>query len=108
MITEELLREKLEDAKDAGRRAVLIYHNESLWFEHHEKMVQGNEKYDFFMSQLERDEDAVLIFGNQPCEVLLFIALVDKMLDDQNYFKDFLDTCVSYNVEGPIEEFIEQ
>lgn len=109
IITEEVLREELEKAKDDGRRAVLIYHNEAIWGTHHEEMVPGAHNYNFFLNQVKNGEDGVMEFDTKEGgKAIILAVLVDKMLSDDEYFKEVLDTCLIHGVEGPIEEFIEQ
>ncbi len=109
IITEEVLREEMEKAKDDGRRAVLIYHNEAIWGTHHEEMVPGTHNYNFFLNQVKKEEDGVMEFDTEEGgKAIILVILVNRMLSDDEYFEEVLDTCRMRGVEGPIEQFIEQ
>jgi len=102
-MTEELLRQILQEAQEKGKLGLIIWANWPIWDEIAFEMKQGNEIYDFALSQIEKQEEATVCSSCNGFSMPGFIATsIQKLLSSNDFFKKTLDFCERNHFSGPI------
>ena len=100
---EEKLRSALKEAQEKGKIGLIIWANWSIWDEIAFEMKQGNEIYDFALSQIEKNEEATVCSSCNGFSTPGFIAApIQKLLSFDDFFKKTLDFCERNHFNGPI------
>lgn len=102
-MTEKLLRDSLIEAQGKGEIGLFIWANWRVWDDFAFEMKEGDEKYDFAISQVLKQEEATI--STQLCGFQapgIFAVPVTKMIKSEDFFKYVLEMCEKGNYKGPI------
>ncbi len=102
-MTEELLRDSLNEAHEKAQDGLLVWANWNQWEDHVLDLKPGNKNYDFALSQIAKGEEATIKakwYGlSMPC----FIAVsVQKLLSSNDFFTQVLKVCEEGHYDGPV------
>ena len=102
-LTEQLLRDCVNEAQEKGQIGLFIWANWRVWDEHAFGMKEDNELYDMALYQIKRGESATidLVMGGF-YGTGIFAVSVEKLTSSTWYFREFLNTCEERQMEGPI------
>lgn len=102
-MTEKLLRDSLIEAQGKGEIGLFIWANWRVWDDFAFEMKEGDEKYDFAISQVLKQEEATI--STQLCGFdapgVLAVS-ISKMINSEEFFSHVLETCEKGNYKGPI------
>ena len=102
-MTEELLRDSLNEAQEKAQYGLLIWANWNQWDDHALDLKPGNENYDFALSQIAKDEEATINAEwngfSMPC---IIAVSVQKLLSSKDFFTQVLRVCEEGHYEGPV------
>lgn len=102
-MTESLLRQALNEAKKKGQLGLLIWSNWSAWDEIADKLEEGNEDYDFILSQIEKQEEATITTEWAGLKMPGCLAVpVKKLHNSEKYFEEVLEACRKNHYVGPV------
>ena len=102
-MTEFLLRLCLKEAEKKGQTGLLIWAGWSIWDEMAYKLEEGNEDYDFILSQVEKQEEATLTTEWAGLKMPGCLAVpVKKLRNSEKYFEEVLDACRKNHYMGPV------
>ena len=103
VLTEELLRQVVQEAQEKCQIGLLIWHSWKIWDEVAYQLGKGNEYYEFALSQARQGKDAAI--NHSWCGLRLpgtLIIPVEKMHTSKEYFEYISKVCKQNNYEGPI------
>ena len=99
---EKLLRAAVKEANEKGQEGFLIWASWIIWDEVADELKEGNEHYDFALTQIANGEEGTITlewFGfTLPAAS---IVPIEKMASEQ-YFQKVLKICEAANYQGPI------
>ena len=101
--SEQLLRDAVKEADDKNEKGMLIWLSRRIWDELREIMRDGNEHYDFALSQISKEKDATItvnFFGLKTPAI--FAVPVQKMKNSEEYFQNIINACKYFDDIGPI------
>ena len=101
--SKQLLREAVEEANQKKQQGLLIWLSRRMWDDSRDIMSQGNEHYDFAISQVFKDKDATItidLFGLKTPAI--FAVPVQKMKNSEEYFQMIINICEYFDNIGPI------
>lgn len=102
-MTENLLRAALKEAQEKEQIGLLIWANWHQWDDCSCDIMQGNESYDFALSQVTKGEEATITFEWNGLRLPGIIAVsVEKMISSETFFYKILDICEKNDQQGPI------
>ena len=102
-MTEELLRKALKEADKKGQAGLLIWSNWSIWDDVAFNLKEGNKNYDFALAQVEKEEEATMIYEWAGFKMAGYLAVsVKKLSNSEDYFKEILEVCRKNYYIGPI------
>ncbi len=97
-MTEEILRNSLEEAKQRDQDGILIWSDWKFWVDNYSCVKPGNENYDYAVSQILKGEDATISTELRTC----FIAVPTKKMLSSDYFSQVLRMCEDLKLKGPV------
>lgn len=101
--SERLLREAVEEAHRKKQQGLLIWLSRVIWDDTRDIMSEGNEHYDFTLTQVSEEKDATITvewFGlTMPAS---FAVPVKKMKNSEVYFQMVMNACKDKGNIGPI------
>lgn len=102
-MTEALLRRCLKEAEKKGQTGLLIWTNWSTWDEMAYKLQEGNEDYDFILSQIGKQGEATISTEWAGFKLAAGVAVpVKKLCNSEKYFKEVLEVCRTNHYVGPV------
>ena len=102
-MTEKLLRDSLKEAQEKGQIGLLIWANWTQWDDYAADIRQGNENYEFALSQVKKEKEATITFEWHGLRLLGILAVsVSKMVSSEEFFKKVLELCEKNYQQGPI------
>lgn len=102
-MTEQILRDSLKEAQEKGQIGLLIWANWTQWDDCATDIRQGNENYDFALSQVKKDEEATITFDWNGLSIPgIWAVSVQKMVSSKKFFKKILELCEKNHQQGPI------
>ncbi|MDE5830148.1 MAG: hypothetical protein K2H53_00070 [Clostridia bacterium] len=102
-MTEQLLRNSLNEAQKKAQDGLLIWANWNQWDDHASDLKLGNENYDFALSQIAKGEEATIKAEWNGLYMPSIIAVsVQKLLSSNDFFNHVLKVCKDGHYEGPI------
>ena len=102
-MTEELLRQALKEAQKKGQIGLLIWSNWSIWDDVAYQLKEGNENYDFALAQVEKEEEATMIYEWAGFKMAGYLAVsVKKLGNSEEFFKEIFGICEKEHYTGPI------
>ena len=102
-MTEELLRDSLNEAQEKAQDGLIIWANWNQWNDHVLDFKPGNENYEFALSQIAKGEEATIKAEWNGLSTPCIIAVsVQKLLSSNNFFTQVLKACEEGHYEGPV------
>ena len=102
-MTEQKLRNALNEAKEKGQIGLLIWSCWRIWDEVGMRIGPGEEYFDFSLSQTQKGEEGTITFDCCGFPMTAMIAVpVQKLLYSDQFFDHILKECQDHNFEGPI------
>ena len=102
-MTEELLRQVLQEAHEKQQIGLLIWHNWNIWNEIAYELKEGNEHYDFAVSQVTDGNEATITYELWGLKFpAVIVVSVQKMLFAKELFEEILKICKQNNYIGPV------
>lgn len=102
-MTEKLLRDSLNEANSKGEIGLFIWANWRVWDRFAFEMKEGDEDYDFAISQILNQKEATIYAQSCGFNVPgIFAVSVSKMINSEEFFKYVLEMCNKGNYNGPI------
>jgi len=98
-----LLREAVKEADKKKEKGMLIWLDRRFWDETRDVMREGNEHYDFVVSQVSEEKDGTItanLFGLKTPAI--FAVPVQKMKNSEEYFQSIIKACEYFDNIGPI------
>ena len=101
--SEQLLRRVVEEADQKKQKGLFIWLSVNIWDDIRDIMREGNEHYDFALTQVSEEKDATITvkwFGiTLP---VAFAVPVQKMKNVEEYFQTIMNICEDKGRIGPI------
>lgn len=102
-MTEELLRQVLQEAQEKQQIGFLIWHSWKSWDEVAYELREGNEHYDFALAQVANGNEATITHEWWGLKLPAAIAIsVEKMNLSEEFFEQVLKICKENNYIGPV------
>lgn len=99
---EKLLRETVKEANEKGQEGILIWSGWRIWDELADELKEGNEHYDFAVSQSSNGKDGTITLDWMGLTIPAAIIVSIQKLTSEQYFQQILEMCEKGNYEGPI------
>lgn len=102
-MTEQLLRNAVKEAQEKEQLGLLIWANWTVWDDLSSYMKQGNEHYDFALSQISKGEEATIQAEWNGLSMPGIIAVsMQKLSSSDEFFAYVLNICKEGHYKGPI------
>ena len=102
-MTEKLLRDSLKEAQEKGQIGLLIWANWTQWDDCAADIRQGNENYEFALSQILKEEEATITVEYIGIDMPVVIAVsVKKLESSKKFFEDVLEILQRNCYKGPV------
>ena len=102
-MTEQLLRNAVKEAQEKKQIGLIIWANHTVWNNLAFEMKQGNEHYDFALSQISNGKEAAILTEFNGFVMPGIIAISTQKLSSSNeFFSYVLGICKKGPYEGPI------
>ena len=101
--SEQLLREAVKEADKKKEKGILIWLDRRFWDEARDALREGNEHYDFAISQVFKEKEGTItvnMFGFKTPAI--YAVPVQKMKNSEEYFQMIIKACEYFNNVGPI------
>lgn len=99
----QILRDVLADAQKLGQTGLIVWSNRNNYNSWSSTFKQGNEYFDFVLSQVEKGERTPITFHWEGFTGPPIIAAsVEKLTSSDKSFSNFLNACRIHSKEGPI------
>lgn len=103
VLTEELLRQVVQEAHGKGQIGLLIWNSWPIWDDVAYQLKEGNEYYDFALVQARQGKDAAITHMWNGFRLPgTLIVPVEKMCTSKEYFEHISKVCTQNQYEGPI------
>jgi len=98
-----LLREAVKEADKKKEKGMLIWLDRRFWDETRDVMREGNEHYDFVVSQVSEEKDGTITANLLGLKTpAIFAVPVQKMKNSEEYFQSIIKACEYFDNIGPI------
>ena len=102
-MTEELLRQVLQEAQEKQQIGLLIWHSWKSWDEVAYQLREGNEHYDFALYQVTNGKEATITHEWWGLRLPAAMAVsVQKMNVSKEFFENILNVCKKNMYIGPV------
>lgn len=102
-MTEQLLHDVLIEAQKKGEIGLFIWKSWKAWDEFAFEMREGGPKYDFAISKVINQEEAILSIQLDGIDEHGILAVpTPKMIKSDDFFKHVFEICDKENYKGPI------
>lgn len=102
-LTEQLLRDCVNEAQEKGQIGLFIWANWTEWDDFAFELKEGHEHYDFALTQIKKGEEATIqVVWNGLTMPGLIAVSVQKMSSSNEFLRTILEICKNDYMEGPI------
>lgn len=102
-VTEELLRQVVEEAKEKGQIGLLIWNCWPIWDDVAYQLRPGNKYYDFALEQVSQGKDSSISHTWNGIRLPgTWVVPVEKLDTSKEYFEYISKACKQNHYEGPI------
>ena len=102
-MTENFLRDSLNEAQEKEQIGLLIWPTWNQWDDLSLEIRHGNDYYNFALSQVTKNEEATLSITWSGLKMPgILVVPVQKLLDSEDFFNHVLDICEKSRYTGPI------